>query len=164
MTCHQSSVYWVSCVPWTLSGAVTQEVQRWPSCYVCEAIPQKPDVLSAFRNPRKRSFGTHGNNLIALFYSTSLPTWWPDPPRRLKWVGQVCQIIQKAISRNFLQILWEMMCPQSFLVQKVSSLCKSSSFLSLFVGNFWIGSKSYWDGWDILIYDSREVGFQLVFE
>lgn len=80
---------------------------------------------------RKKSFGTHRNNRIALFYPLACQHGDQTPPRRLKWEGRVWQIIQKALSRNFFQILWEMPCPQSFLVQEVSSLCKSSSSLSI---------------------------------
>lgn len=101
-----------------------------------------------------------------LFYPTSLPTWWPDPPRMLKWEGRVCEITQKAIpslqelSPNRL----ENPMP-SILSRAAGTLSLEKLFISFyFVGHSWIRPKSYWAGWDDLIYDSREIGFQLVFE
>ena len=90
-----------------------------------------------------------------------MPTFWPNPKRRLTWEERVCRITQRPslASGDLCQILWKNLFPRWFLLHRIFPFQKLFNALC-FACNTWIGPKFYWDWWDDSIYDSREIGFQ----
>lgn len=86
---------------------------------------KKKSIRSAFCLYRasnfKKSSDTHRNNQIAAFNRAGMPTLWPNPQQRLKWVERVCQITWRLslASGNLFQIFRRNLCPHRFLFSAV---------------------------------------------